>query len=54
MKKIQISKVNHLSKKVVIVAKDADTALPNVDKNNKITRKNPKNTTNQINHSTNT
>ena len=33
---------------------DTDTALPNVDKNNKITRTNHKSTKNQINHSTNT
>ena len=41
---IPISKVNHLSKNVVIIAEDTDTALPNEDKSTK----------NQINHSINT
>ena len=41
-------------KKWFIFAEDTDTALPNVDKNNKITRTNHKNTNNQINHSTKT
>ena len=54
MRKTQISKVNHLSKNGVIIAKDTDTVLPNVDKDNKITKTNHKNTKNQINHSINT
>ena len=41
-------------KKWLIIAEDTDTALPNVDKNNKITRINHKSTKNQINHSINT
>ena len=32
MRKVQISKVNHLSQNGVIIAKDTDTALSNVDK----------------------
>ena len=39
---IQISKVNHLSKNGVIIAEDTDTALPNEDKNNKLSRTNHK------------
>ena len=54
MSKTQISKVNHLSKNGVFFADDADTVLPNVDKNNKITKTNHKNTKNQLNHSINT
>ena len=54
MRKTQLSKVNHRSKNGVIIAEDTDTVLPNVDKNNKITRTNRKNTKNQINHSINT
>ena len=54
MRQTQISKANHLSKNGVIIAKDTDTVLPNVDKNNKITKINHKNTKNQINHSINT
>ena len=54
MRKIQILKVNHLSKIGVIIADDTDTALPNVDKNNKITKIDHKSTKNQINHFTNT
>ena len=53
MRKTPISKVNHLSRKGVIIAEDTDTALLNVDKNNKITRINRKSTNNQINHSIN-
>ena len=41
-------------KKRVIIVKDTDTTLPNVDKNNKIAKVNHKSTKNQINHSTNT
>ena len=37
----------------VTFADDTDTALPKVDKSNKITRTNHKSTKNQINHSTN-
>ena len=37
--KIPISKVNHLSRNGEIIAEDTDTALLNVDKNNKITKK---------------
>ena len=48
---LPISKVNHLSRNGVIIVKDTDTALPNVDKNNKINHKSKKN---QINHSINT
>ena len=33
MRKTQISKVNHLSKKGVFFAEDTDTVLPNEDKN---------------------
>ena len=54
MRKIQISKVNHLSKNSVIIAEDTDTVLPNVDKSNKITRTNHKSTKNQKNHTINT
>ena len=54
MRKIQILKVNHHLRNNVTVAEDTDTVLPNVDKNNKITRTNHKSTKNQINHSTNT
>ena len=54
LRKIPISKVNQLSRYGVIIAEDTDTALPNVDKNNKITRTNHKSTKNQINHSINT
>ena len=49
LRKIPISKVNHLSRYGVIIAEDT-----NVDKNNKITRTNHKSTKNQINHSINT
>ena len=54
MRKIPISKVNHLSRNGVFIAEDTDTALSNVDKNNKITRTNQKSKKNQINHSINT
>ena len=54
MKGIQILKANHLSKNGVITADDTDIVLPNVDKNNKIIRKNLKSTKNQVNHSINT
>ena len=54
MRKTQILKANHLSKNDVIIAEDTDTVLPNVGKNNKITKTNHKNTKNQINHSINT
>ena len=54
MRKIQISKVNHLSRNSVNVFKDTDTALPNVDKNNRIIKINYKSTKNQTNHSTKT
>ena len=54
MRKLHISKVNRLSKNGVIIAKDTDTALSNVDKKNKITRTNHKITKNQMNHSSNT
>ena len=40
--KIPISKVNHLSRNGVIIVEDTDIALPNVDKNNKITKINHK------------
>ena len=53
MRKIQISKVNHLSKNSVIIAEDTDTVLLNVDENNKITKTNHKSLKNQINHSIN-
>ena len=48
------SKVNHLSRNGVIFVEDTDRALPNVDKNNKITKTNHKSRNNQTNHSTNT
>ena len=51
MRKIQTSKVNHLSRNGVIIVEDSDTALPNIDKNKRITRTNHKNTKNQIIHS---
>ena len=51
MRTIQISKVNHLSKNGVIFAKDTEIVLPNVDKNNRITKTYYKNTKNQMNHS---
>ena len=54
MRKISISKLNHLSRNGVMIAEDTDTALPNVDKNNKIIKINRKSTKNQINHSINT
>ena len=54
MRKTQNLKANHHSKNGVTIAADTDTALPNVDKNNKIIRTNQKNTENQINHFTNT
>ena len=41
-------------KKRVIIVKDTDTTLPNVDKNNRIAKVNHKNTKNQINHSIST
>ena len=43
MRKTQFLNVNHLSKNCVIIAEDPDTALPNVDKNSKITKINHKN-----------
>ena len=43
MRKIQILNMNQLSKNGVIIAEDTDTALPNVDKNSKITKINHKN-----------
>ena len=42
MRKIPISKVNNISRNGVIILKNTDTALPNVDKNNKLTKKNTK------------
>ena len=54
MKGTQILKANHLLKNGVIIADDTDTVSPNVDKNNKIIRINPKSTKNQVNHSINT
>ena len=54
MRTIQILKVNHLSKNGVSSAEDTNTALPSVDKNNKITKLYHQNTKNQINHFTNT
>ena len=48
------SKVNHLSRNGVIFVEDTDRLLPNVDKNNKITKTNHKSRNNQTNHSTNT
>ena len=54
MRKNQSSKANHHSKNVVIIAEDTVTALPNADKNNKITKINHKNIENQINHFINT
>ena len=53
MRKTQSSKVNHLLKNGVIIAEDTDIVLPNVDKNNKITKTNHKNTKNEIKHSIN-
>ena len=53
MKNTQILKANHLSKNGVIIADDTDILFPNVDKNNKITKTNPKSIKNQINHSIN-
>ena len=50
----QISKSNHHSTKGVIIADDTDTALPNADKNNKITEISHKNIENQINPFINT
>ena len=47
-------KANHHSKNGVTIAVDTDTALLNVDKNNKIIITNHKNIENQINHFTNT
>ena len=47
-------KGKHLSKNGVIIADDTDTVMPNVNKNNKITKTNHKNTKNQINYSINT
>ena len=54
MKRTQTLKVNHLSKNGVTLVEDTDTALPNVDKNSKITRINHKSTKNQTNHFINT
>ena len=54
MRKTQISKVNYLSKNGELVAEDTVTVLPNVDKNNKITKSNHKSIKNQINHSSKT
>ena len=54
MRKIPISKVKHLSRNGVIIVEDTDIALPNVDKNLKITKINHKSTKSQTNHSTNT
>ena len=42
MKNTQILRANHLSKNGVIIADDTDILFLNVDKNNKITRKNLK------------
>ena len=47
-------KVSHLSRNGVIIVEDTDIALPNVDKNNKISKINHKSTKSQTNHSTNT
>ena len=47
-------KGRHLSRNGVIFAEDKDTALPSVDKNSKTTKKNHKNTKNEINHFINT
>ena len=47
-------KENHLSRNGVIIVKVTDIALPNVDKNNKITKINRKSTKSQTNHSTKT
>ena len=52
--KIQILKVNHLSKNGIIIAKDTDTALLSVRKSSKITKMNHKNTKNHTNHFINT
>ena len=52
--KNQISNVSHLSKNGVIIAKDTDTALSNVNKSSKKIRTNHKSTKNQINHFINT
>ena len=54
MRKTPISKVKHLSRNGVIIVEDTDIALPNVDKNNKITKINHKSTKSQTNNSTNT
>ena len=54
MRITQILKVKHFSKIGVIIAEDTDTALPNVDKNNKIIKTNLKSTKNQTNHFINT
>ena len=45
---------NRHSKNGVIFAADTDTALPNANKNNKITKINHKNIENPINHFINT
>ena len=50
---MRILKDNHHSKNSLTIAVDTDTALLNVDKNNKIIRKNHKNTENKINYFSN-
>ena len=48
MRKTQILKVNNHSKNDVTIAVDTETALANVDKNNKIIKIDHKNAENQI------